>query len=115
MFPDPSTFNAERFLQTRDADSQERECDKALGDFVLSTAFGFGRRVCPGRHLAMNSAWLSMAQILATFDILKEVDKQGREIEPNVGFTNGITSHPEPFKCRLVPRSQAAIDLLHQA
>jgi cytochrome P450 len=53
--------------------------------------FGFGRRVCPGAHFAKVSLFLDVAGILATFDILKAVDDQGREIDPGIEYTNGIT------------------------
>jgi hypothetical protein len=68
-------------------------------------------RICPGRHLAMDSLWLSMARILASFDLAKEVDERGAEIEPVVRFSSGLTSHPEPFGCRFTPRSPDAITI----
>ena len=67
-------------------------------------AFGFGRRVCPGRHLADNTVYLNVAQSLAVFDIGKFVEN-GREVEPEVSFEPGVVSHPAPFKARIRPRS----------
>ena len=38
-------------------------------------------RICPGRFLADVSLWLSMATILATLDLGKAKDKDGKEID----------------------------------
>ena len=46
-------------------------------------------RACPGRHFADASLWLTMASVLATFDILPALDEQGRELLPEVAFTSG--------------------------
>ncbi|KAI0746370.1 cytochrome P450 [Daedaleopsis nitida] len=84
-------FNPERFLQSTDNDDL---IDPSLW------AFGFGRRVCPGRHLAENSLFILIATILATFNISKY-----EEEELQVKFTQGLVSYPHPFRCRLSPRS----------
>lgn len=53
-------------------------------------AFGFGRRKCPGRYLAMDSLWIAMAYLLACYDIEKPVDKYGEAIEPSGQYTTGL-------------------------
>ncbi|KAF2765113.1 cytochrome P450 [Teratosphaeria nubilosa] len=74
--------------------------------------FGFGRRVCVGRYLAEASVWIVVATLLATMDISKAVDGQGRVLEPTVELTNGLTSHPKHFKCLIKPRSSQAEELI---
>ena len=53
-------------------------------------AFGFGRRICPGRYMAYEAIWIAVACTLAVFNLQKAKDEQGREITPsgeyNVGF-----------------------------
>ncbi|TFK97141.1 cytochrome P450 [Pterulicium gracile] len=98
-FEHPYEFNPNRFLV--DAKGEIRQDLEAL----VMDVFGFGRRICPGRHLAMNSIWITIARVLATFDIAKALDKEGDEIEPQARFTVGITSHPVPFGCRITPRN----------
>lgn len=71
-----------------------------------SLAFGFGRRVCPGRILAENSLYLSIVQSLAVFKISKAVDQTGKEIDPVVSPQAGIVCHPNPFKTNIKPRSE---------
>ncbi|KAF9537942.1 cytochrome P450, partial [Agrocybe pediades] len=49
MFPSPEKFKPERYL----------EVDKANPNSPNSTfLFGFGRRICPGRHVALNSLFI---------------------------------------------------------
>ncbi|KAJ7439299.1 cytochrome P450 [Mycena latifolia] len=55
-------------------------------------AFGFGRRICPGRHLAMSSLWITIASILATMDIQKARDAHGKKIEPSYEYFLGLVA-----------------------
>ncbi|KAJ6457827.1 cytochrome P450 [Mycena vitilis] len=57
-----------------------------------SAAFGFGRRICPGQDMAQWSLWITVASILATFNITKSLDDKGVPIEPRL-----VTSLPTPF------------------
>ncbi|KAJ7366976.1 cytochrome P450 [Mycena albidolilacea] len=95
MYPNSDKFNPERFLN---ADGQLNADDHILG-------FGFGRRICVGRHAANASIWAAIVSILSVFDIAKAKDETGKEIEVEVGFTDGLVSHPKPFKCAITPRS----------
>ncbi|EIW84445.1 cytochrome P450 [Coniophora puteana RWD-64-598 SS2] len=93
-YPFPDVFDPERFL---DAD------ENITGD-TPNFAFGFGRRICPGRHLASGSVWIAMAQILASFSIEKAKDTSGNTVEPNPEWATGATSYPLQFPCNFVPR-----------
>ncbi|KAF8960907.1 cytochrome P450 [Flammula alnicola] len=95
MFPEPETFRPERFLETE---------NPRLKNFDLP--FGFGRRSCPGIHLALNSLFINISRILWAFDIKPALDKNGNEIIPDSNnYTNGFNSRPISFDCRLMPRS----------
>jgi hypothetical protein len=72
----------------------------------------FSFRVCPGRYLALNNLWITIATVLATFDLRKALDEQGNEIEPSLELISGIIVHPASFRCRFEPRSEAALRLL---
>ncbi|KAJ6565505.1 cytochrome P450 [Mycena vulgaris] len=106
VYPDPHAFKPERFL-----------LDGKLNPAVRNpeAAFGFGRRQCPGRHLALSSIWITVASILAAFDISKAVDEDGRVIEPSHEYLSGIITTPLPFKCSFTPRSQETIALIEAA
>ncbi|KAK1671749.1 cytochrome P450 [Colletotrichum godetiae] len=77
--------------------------------------FGFGRRVCVGRHLAEASVWIVIASMLATVRIEKARGPRGEEIIPRVKLTNGLTSHPKRFLCRIRPRSSRRAEMVISA
>jgi len=93
-YSDPDTFDPSRFF---DSDGQ-------LTNDTCEFAFGFGRRVCPGRHFAQASIWIAMAHILATFTIERAKYASGEPIEPDTEWAEGVTWHPKPFPCNFVPR-----------
>ncbi|KAF8576950.1 cytochrome P450, partial [Ramaria rubella] len=43
-------------------------------------AFGFGRRICPGRHFADNTIFIAIASTLKSFQITPARDSTGKEI-----------------------------------
>ncbi|OCH95985.1 cytochrome P450 [Obba rivulosa] len=102
LYTDPYEFNPDRFIAQpgRDAEQDPREF-----------AFGFGRRICPGLHLADASIFLSCAMSLAAFKISKVVE-DGKVIEPAIEYTSGTISHPAPFRCSIKPRSEKAEALI---
>ncbi|KAG2117032.1 cytochrome P450 [Suillus discolor] len=103
-YANPSQFNPERFL-AKDGKKPETE--------PRTACFGFGRRICPGLHLADAFIWISTVMSLAVFDISKVVE-HGVEITPEVDPSSGTSSHPKPFKCSIKPRSAIALELIEQ-
>ncbi|KAG6919294.1 hypothetical protein DXG01_007426 [Tephrocybe rancida] len=99
VYPNPDTFNPDRFIAT---ESNPAEADPR------NVCFGFGRRICPGMHLADASVFISCAMSLAVFDISKSVEN-GVIVEPVHENTDGTISHPKPYKCSIKPRSQKAV------
>jgi len=103
-YPDPGVFKPERFLP---ASGEHMQRDP------VKIAFGFGRRICPGRFLAENTIFVMAAQILAVFKISKAINDQGETIEPNVKFSlEGVVRHPHRFQCNIEPRSREAAELI---
>lgn len=100
-FSEPFKFKPERFLN-----------ENADFDPVNMGAFGYGRRyvlplhipwkrlltmkwvvlfrICPGRYVALNSAWLAIAQILAAFTISPKRDENGKEKLSPPDFVSGL-------------------------
>jgi len=107
-YPDPFRFDPERYADAK------TNAERGINEPPL-TAFGFGRRMCPGRYLAIDSIWIAVATAAAVFDISKTVDEKGKLIEPDVQYTSTMLSRPNPFKCRIVPRSETAAVLIAQA
>ncbi|KAF8510041.1 cytochrome P450 [Gautieria morchelliformis] len=106
VFPNPSEFRPERFL------GAEKQEDVTANPSEL--AFGFGRRICPGQHLAEPFLFLSVAMTLAAFTITKALDDHDNIIEPEIEWMPGAISHPKPFKCQIKPRSTQAVALIRR-
>ncbi|KAI9567602.1 cytochrome P450 [Boletus coccyginus] len=94
-YPDPDAFIPERFLND---DGSLKPND------VGHIMYGFGRRICVGRHFADTSVWSVIAKVLAVFKILGPLDENGVKIPVEPRFTTGNVIHPLPFRCRIVPR-----------
>ncbi|CAK5282465.1 unnamed protein product, partial [Mycena citricolor] len=104
VYPDPDKFNPDRFLLP---DGQINP-DVPFPD----SAFGFGRRVCPGKPMALASLYIAVASILSSFKISKARDINGNEIEPTYKYLAGFISAPAPFECSILPRSDDASSLI---
>ncbi|KAJ7639260.1 cytochrome P450 [Roridomyces roridus] len=94
IYPNPDSFEPERFIETP---THAKEKDPR--DII----FGYGRRVCPGIHLADASMWLLFASILAFFDISAPM-QDGHPVLPSGKHSNSGISHPEPFECTISVR-----------
>lgn len=64
-YPEPDVFKPERFLN---ADGSLRD------DPMLTFAFGYGKRICPGKHFADATLFMSIASLFSVFDIKKGRD-----------------------------------------
>ncbi|THH01737.1 hypothetical protein EW026_g988 [Hermanssonia centrifuga] len=67
-YPCPEQFNPERFITDGTLDTNVRD--------PSTIAFGFGRRVCPGRHLAKDTLFLTIASTLYVYDIEAALDEE---------------------------------------
>ncbi|KAJ7110135.1 cytochrome P450 [Mycena epipterygia] len=105
MYPEPLTFNPQRFAPENRVNGINQ---------IPDPAFGFGRRLCPGKFLATDTMWIVVASMLAVYNISKEIDETGAVKEPVVEFTPHLLSHPMPFSCTITPRSAEARQLIVQ-
>ncbi|KAH9899431.1 CyP450 monooxygenase [Cubamyces lactineus] len=99
-YPEPEEFRPERFLDPKTRDP-------------MSFVFGSGRRICAGRHFADASLYIIVASVLHSPSIEPPLDSSGRpmRVEPKM-TTDMLLSYPEPFKCRITPRSKQAEALI---
>ena len=74
--PRASTFEPDRWLKT-EAGHRKR----------LSTPFGAGPRICPGRYLALLEIKLAMATLLNDFDIASVDTVDGGPVQERMAFT----------------------------
>ncbi|KAG9029268.1 hypothetical protein FRB95_005542 [Tulasnella sp. JGI-2019a] len=101
-FPDPSTFNPDRFL---DENLAAQDAGNPRPD-PWDVIFGYGRRICPGASVARTGLWITMATILANFDIRPKIDpKTKKPIVTEPLFSGASISFPLPFVCDITPRS----------
>ncbi|KAJ8695766.1 hypothetical protein PTI98_005695 [Pleurotus ostreatus] len=103
-YPDPFAFKPERWLLP------DGELNPDMKEPTV--AFGFGRRLCPGRHLASASIWITTALLLSVFEFTHAVDEDGDVIVPSGQYCPGLIPSPLPFKCQIQPRSHAAKTLI---
>ncbi|KAK7678434.1 hypothetical protein QCA50_018494 [Cerrena zonata] len=103
-YPEPTCFRPERYLK-----------DGKLNPAVRSPntlAFGFGRRICPGRYLSSGSLFMTIASILHTFDIHEIPDDNGKAFDPFSSVVTGLISTPDHIPCKLIPRSDVKKHLI---
>ncbi|KAF5360986.1 hypothetical protein D9756_005147 [Leucocoprinus leucothites] len=99
IFPEPQEFKPERFIK----DGRIRD---DLPDPEYVATFGFGRRVCPGAHIARSTIHLAAASLLHLFDIAPALDNDGNPIEVIPQFKqDSIVAEPLPFCCKMTPRT----------
>ncbi|KAJ7644019.1 cytochrome P450 [Roridomyces roridus] len=95
VYHDADKFIPERFINS---DDQLDNNDTILG-------FGFGRRICVGRHFAEAVVWLTVASVLSAFDIQKAKDSEGNDIDLHPVYLDGMVS-PIPMLNRTALRSR---------
>jgi len=102
-----SNFDVERFVP-------ERWLDVKSGELGLPTVgFGYGRRICPGRHVARNSMWIAIARILWAFDVKPGLTETGeRMVVDSTKGTDGLVNKPFRFKACFEPRGPWARDMI---
>ncbi|EGO22751.1 hypothetical protein SERLADRAFT_371048 [Serpula lacrymans var. lacrymans S7.9] len=106
-YSQPMRFWPERFL-TADGEEDNTALDPA------TAAFGYGRRICPGRFMADAQLWISVACLLTVFDISPGFDENGRPIKTEAAFESGMICHPKPFGFTITPRSESAKAIIKQ-
>ncbi|PPQ65419.1 hypothetical protein CVT24_011500 [Panaeolus cyanescens] len=87
IYKDPHEYVPDRFLKDGQLDSSVRDPSVAT--------FGYGRRICPGRHFSDNGLFIMIASTLAVFDILPPLDSTGQAVKPREEFAPGLLSRPE--------------------
>ncbi|KAG5732267.1 Cytochrome P450 2B19 [Termitomyces sp. T112] len=100
-FEDHDRFMPERFLDAKGSLKPDYE----------TSAFGFGRRGCPGIPFAERTLWINIATILWTFNIRRSDVPDPKTGLPfhydasDVAFSGDITNCPFPFPAVFEPRS----------
>lgn len=98
VFPDPDTYNRSAFwtLQRRNP----------------KLPFGFGRRVCPGMHIALQAMFITLSRMLWAFDILQVLENGKEVLQSADDFTTKLVTRPANLRSRLVPRHKGVADFI---
>lgn len=103
MWPNPDAFDPSRYLNhSASAADYINASDPKTRDHF---AYGAGRRVCPGVHVAERSLYINIARVLWGFNLRKKVSKDGKVIEVTEKMEPGFFSVPEKYECDIRPRS----------
>ncbi|KAI3611320.1 cytochrome p450 [Moniliophthora roreri] len=90
--PDVDAFRPDRFL------NEDGTLKKGMDS---EAAFGYGRRICPGRNMARDSIFITIAYLLFSYEFsVIEGDA------PMAEYTSGLTVFPLPYRCKITPRSE---------
>ncbi|KAK7437469.1 hypothetical protein VKT23_018540 [Stygiomarasmius scandens] len=106
MYDDPEVFNPDRYL----GNPTGTKAGVDIRDFRnTNIAFGGGRRICPGMHLANASLALNVMNLLWAFDFSPAVDPStGNTIPVDIfNYEKGAFYAPAPFSCTIKSRSAA--------
>ncbi|KAG2338809.1 cytochrome P450 [Suillus weaverae] len=90
VYPNPDKFDPERWLNS----------DGKIREDLKFPSFGFGRRICPGQHIANRSVFINLALLLWSFKITQDPENP---IDQS-GFVDGVIAHPKPFAACFQPR-----------
>ncbi|EMD85182.1 hypothetical protein COCC4DRAFT_66509 [Bipolaris maydis ATCC 48331] len=113
LFNEPQRFYPERYLNHPHGSGHYAAGPAASRDHW---AFGAGRRICSGVHLAENSIFIVLAKLLWAFDILPPLDGSGKEIEVDTSDEAfdavGSTTMAKPYSVRWKVRSEEISETL---
>ncbi|KAG6909897.1 hypothetical protein DXG01_014711 [Tephrocybe rancida] len=93
VYPDPDTFNPGRWID---------ENGQLKGDYS-TTAFGWGRRTCPGTPFAERSLWMNVTLWLWTFNIKRAPGYN--YVSDDSAFIPDFGTAPKQFPAIFEPRS----------
>jgi len=105
----------------RNGSASYRDCELTEN----SLAYGGGRRICPGMHIAERTLWRSMSKILWAFEILPATDPTTGKPKPiytaafsangeKLGFMGAANRVAIPFDVTIEPRSKERVETIQR-
>ncbi|KAJ7305648.1 cytochrome P450 [Mycena albidolilacea] len=78
--------------------------------------YGFGRRICVGRHVSNNSMLIEIACLLWSFNIRPGKNKDGNIVlpDPTDSIDEGLVVRPAAFPCSITPRNAEVESVISQ-
>lgn len=110
-YPNPEVFQPERFIKHDLSASAYANSSNANSRDHF--AYGGGKRICVGIHLAERSLFSMTARLLHAFAIKPTLDGKGKEIPIDVDdLVTGLITSPKDFPVRFEVRSDAISKVL---
>ncbi|KAK4545451.1 hypothetical protein LTR36_002801 [Oleoguttula mirabilis] len=114
LYPDPETFKPDRWLEPKYP--TYREPLTQYPNLQNYSSFGFGRRICPGMHIAERSLNILVARIAWACDIKKKTGSDGKQVEvPLYDYVSGFNVQPKWFAFDLSARSEERWQVVKEA
>jgi cytochrome P450 len=114
LYPDPESFRPERWLEPKWP--TYREPLDTFPNLQHFSAFGFGRRICPGMHIAERSLYLLTARVAWACDWSKKTGADGKEITPPAyDYVEGFNVQPKWFPFDLKVRDLNKLKIIEEA
>jgi cytochrome P450 len=121
-YANPEIFEPERFEGIKHKSTFESSLEKEAMDRD-HYVFGWGRRICPGMHLAEASVLLVAARLLWAFDIVPDCDDKGEPLPVTDDVVNAYEhrviaspkTFPVNFRLRSEERGKVIEDSFNQA
>jgi cytochrome P450 len=110
-YANPEVFAPERYLDHKlSASAYANSSDASARDHF---AYGGGKRICVGIHLAERSLFSMTSRLLHAFNFKPALDAEGREIPVDVDdVVTALIMAPGEFPARFEVRSEAIAKLL---
>lgn len=114
LYPDGEVFNPGRFL--KEGYPTYKTPLYTNPNIKRFSAFGFGRRICPGLETAERSLYIQIALLAWACNITKKLDASGKTIEvPWYDYTEGSNVMPNRFDFDLKSRSEERIRIIGES
>ncbi|KAJ7657112.1 cytochrome P450 [Mycena rosella] len=111
LYDDPESFNPDRYLFTENGTKPGVDGSDLRANF----AFGVGRRICPGIHLAQNSININTMNLVWAFNFTTDTDAGGNPIESDTfDYQKGILTGPKPFRAKITPRTAEKAEIIER-
>lgn len=108
IYDNPYEFNPDRFLNNTGTMLSAANGNIADRD---QYNFGWGRRICPGIHLAEVEMFHMCTRIFANCVIAAKLDKNGNEVPVDINAARncGIVLTPCPYQIRFIARTDSPL------
>ncbi|KAF4776026.1 cytochrome P450 [Colletotrichum scovillei] len=121
--PAGATIIHSQWAITRDKEVYGADCDDFRPERWIEnedlprTAFGYGRRLCPGRHVGREGLWILFARLIWAFRLEQTTDPvtlKKKVVDPMSMMPAGFVIGPNPFEALFIPRGPWVEALVHQ-